>query len=153
MFREKKYMITGVMIASATTSFREILGERGIYIHAGVDAPAWNGVPFSAGPEGKWKRKNATTESSVRIEDFLFAFRVREFRVKRKGGVKAHKMYDKGALFNTDLKGVTKEEVDLELIGLGGDVDVGALDMESTDVKQGCVEGDDGVGCGMPEDF
>ncbi|KAF2824035.1 hypothetical protein CC86DRAFT_384533 [Ophiobolus disseminans] len=34
MFREKIYMITGVMIAPSTTTFRESLEEKGIYVHA-----------------------------------------------------------------------------------------------------------------------
>jgi len=153
MFREKIYMITGVMIASSTTSFRETLKERGVYIHAGVDATAWAGIPISVGPEGKWKRKNATIESSIRTEEFVFAYRVREIRVKRKGGVKAHKVYDKGALFNTELKRVYQDEVEIELVGLGEEVDGDDFGLEMKEVEQ---ESDDGVGgvvCVLPEEF
>jgi hypothetical protein len=116
MFREKVYMITGVMVASYTTSIREILEEKGVYIHAGVDATAWAGIPISVGPEGKWKRKNAVTESRIRAEEFVFAYRVREIRIKKNGGVKAHKLYDKGALFNTELKCVRPDDEEIDLL-------------------------------------
>lgn len=53
MFREKVYMVTGVMVASSTSSFRETLEEKGLFIHASVDATAWTGMPISVGPEGK----------------------------------------------------------------------------------------------------
>jgi hypothetical protein len=139
-FREKIYMITGVMIASSSTSFLSTLSEKGLYVHAGVDATAWAGIPISVGPEGKWQRKSATTKSSVRTEEFVFAYRVREIRVRKKGGVKAHKVYDKGALFDTQIKRVVVDEVEVELLGLGEDVDGKEFGM---DVK----ECEDGVAC------
>lgn len=136
-FREKIYMVTGVMIASSTTTFRESLEEKGVYVHAGVDATAWAGVPISVGPEGKWKRKQVTKTGSEREEEFVFAFRVREIRVKRKGGVKTHKLYDKGALFNTDQKleeVVLEDEVEVE--GLGEEADGEEFGLESKESKQ-----------------
>jgi hypothetical protein len=57
LFREKVYMITGVMIASSTTVLRECIEAKGLFIHAGIDATSWAGVPISVGPEGKWKHQ------------------------------------------------------------------------------------------------
>ncbi|KAF2463703.1 uncharacterized protein BDR25DRAFT_205558, partial [Lindgomyces ingoldianus] len=98
-WREKIYMITGVMIASGATTFRESLEERGLFISVGVDATAWTGVPISLGPEAKWKKNEVVGRRSEQQDDFVFAFRVREIRVRRKGGVKSTRAFNKGALF------------------------------------------------------
>ncbi|KAF2005416.1 hypothetical protein P154DRAFT_559949 [Amniculicola lignicola CBS 123094] len=125
-FREKIYMVTGIMVASGAHSVKETLEERGVYVHAGVDLLAWTGIPLSVGPEGKLKKKEAMRVVTNTEEAFVFAFRVREIRLKRKGGVKDHKLYSQGALFGLDkarevLKKVYDEEIEVE--GLGEEAD------------------------------
>jgi hypothetical protein len=155
-FREKIYMITGVMVASSATTFRETLEEKGLYIHAGVDATAWAGVPISVGPEGKWKRKEVVQTRSETQEDFVFAFRVREIRVKKKGGVKSHRVYDKGALFSTDKKRnevVNEDEVEIE--GLGEEPGADEFGLLTQEVKQvAATEGEEEekCTCALPEE-
>jgi hypothetical protein len=135
-FREKIYMITGVMIASSTKMSSEKLEEMGVYIHAGVDATAWTGVPISVGPEGNWKRKVQTSESSQRADDFVFAYRIREIKVGRKGGIKSNKLYDKGALFDTERKRKEKEQYEIEVEGMGDELDADDVEAESREVRQ-----------------
>jgi hypothetical protein len=137
-FREKVYMVTGIMVASSSRSFRSSLEERRLYIHAGIDLSAWTGVPVALGPEVEWTKKESTTESGEREGDFVFAFRVREIRVKRKGGVKTHKIYDKGALFSTEKKAeknMTNED-ELEVEGLSEEADGEEFGLEVKDAMQ-----------------
>ncbi|KAF2012699.1 hypothetical protein BU24DRAFT_425332 [Aaosphaeria arxii CBS 175.79] len=152
-FTSKIYMITGVMIASCSTAFRESLEESGVYIHAGVDASAWTGIPVSAGPEAEIKRREFVRESSIRDEDYVFAFRIREIKISRKGTVKSDKPFDKGAKF-----GYGDEKVD---VGTGEtiEVDNDLLDEDGENfglAAQECItETDDGdeeeCVCVMPE--
>ncbi|KAF2824034.1 hypothetical protein CC86DRAFT_409046 [Ophiobolus disseminans] len=118
-----------------------------------VHATAWAGIPISVGPEGKWKRKSATTENSSRAAEFVFAYRVRGIKVRRKGGVKAHRQYDKGALFNNELKRIHEEETEVDLLELNGDVDGDEFDLECNQVKQECDDVAGEVICVMPEEF
>jgi hypothetical protein len=151
MFRDRIYMITGVMVAEGTMALRERMQEKGLYVHAGVDATAWTGVPISAGPEGEWKSRERVFEKSQREEEFVFAFRVREVRVK-KGGVKADRTYDRGALFSREKQRVVKEADEVEVVGLEDDADVGEFELESKEVVQefGDEEEEECV-CVMPE--
>jgi hypothetical protein len=146
LFREKIYMITGVMLARATESVRESLVERGVMLSVGVDATAWTGVPVSAGPEGEWARSEGKREESVREDEFVFAYRVREIKVRRKGGVKAHRGYDRGALFNTEKKREKKREkeeaIEVEVVGLGDDVDDEGEGLETMEVLQDSYDGE-----------
>jgi hypothetical protein len=135
-FREKIYMITGVMIASSTNMSSEKLEEKGVYVHAGVDATAWTGVPISVGPEGNWKRKAQTSESSQRADDFVFAYRVREIKVGRKGGIKSNKLYDKGALFDTEKKRKEEERYEIEVEGMGDELEADDVEAEIREVRQ-----------------
>ncbi|CAN9180250.1 unnamed protein product [Alternaria alternata] len=154
-FREKVYIITGVMIASSADISGQRLQEKGLYVHAGVDAAAWAGVPsgLSFGPEGNWKRKAETKESSRTADDFVFAYRIREIKVRRKGGVKADKLYDKGALFDMEKKRKTEDMYEVEVDGLGDEPDVDDVDLENMEVRQKI--GDEGeeeeVVCVLPE--
>jgi hypothetical protein len=151
-FREKVYIITGVMIASSTSVSSARLQEKGIYVHAGVDATAWAGVPISVGPEGNWKRKAQTTESSQRADDFVFAYRIREIKVRRKGGIKSNKLYDKGALFDAEKKRKAEEKYEVEIDGLGEEPDVDDVDLESMQVRQKIGDDrDEEVICVLPE--
>jgi hypothetical protein len=142
MFREKIYMITGVMLARTTSSFRQSLVERGVMLSVGVDATAWTGVPVSAGPEGEWVRSEEKKEESTRGDEFVFAYRVREIKVRRKGGVKAHRGYDRGALFNTERKREKLEAVEVEVVGWGDEVDDEVEELEAREVLQDRYDGE-----------
>jgi hypothetical protein len=135
-FREKIYMITGVMIASSTKIASQKLEEKGVYVHVGVDATAWTGVPISVGPEGNWKRKVQRSESSHRADDFVFAYRIREIKVGRKGGIKSNKLYDKGALFDTEKKRKEEEQYEVEVDGMGNELDIDDVEAEIREVSQ-----------------
>jgi hypothetical protein len=153
-FREKVYIVTGVMIASSAEISSQRLQEKGLYVHAGVDASAWAGVPsgLSFGPEGNWKRKAETKESSRTVDDFVFAYRIREIKVRRKGGIKSDKLYDKGALFDTEVKRKAEEKYEIEIDGLGEEPDIDDVDLENMEVRQKI--GDDmeeEVVCVLPE--
>ncbi|USP78639.1 hypothetical protein yc1106_05913 [Curvularia clavata] len=145
-FREKVYMITGVMIASSSTVSSEKLQECGVYVHAGVDATAWAGVPISVGPEGKWKQKKETRESSRRPDEFVFAYRIRQIKIGRKGEIKSEKVYDKGALFDTHRERATRDIGEMELEGLGDEADIEDIELESREVRQE-------MGGGQEEEF
>jgi hypothetical protein len=154
LFREKVYMITRVMIAASTTVIRECIEAKGLFIHAGVDATSWAGVPISVGPEGKWKRQTNTAETGLRQEEFVFAYRLREIKVRRKGGVKAHRLYDKGALFSTEREPAVDSEEEIHLVGLGdGDVDGDELGLDVKQVEQECDNGVDTMLCILAEDM
>jgi hypothetical protein len=141
-FREKIYMITGVMIASSTKMSSEKLEEKGFHVHAGVDATAWTGVPISVGPEGNWKRKVQISESSQRANDFVFAYRIREVKIGRKGGIKSNKLYDKGALFDTEKKRKEEEQYEIEVEGMSNELEADDVEAESREVRQ---DGEDEV--------
>jgi hypothetical protein len=153
LFGEKIYMVTGVMVAECTTMLRESLSERGVYVRAGVDATPFTAVPVAAGPEGEWGRETSVAERSQRDEEFVFAFRVREVKVHRKGGVKSHRACNDGALFSKEDLVVAEEAVEIEVEGLDEeDVDVDEFGLESKEVTQ--AFGEDGEMeciCVLPE--
>jgi hypothetical protein len=140
------------MIAASSTSIRETLDERGLHIHAGVDATAWAGIPISARPDGTWTHKTETRKSSTRLEGFVFEYRVREVRVRRKGGLKAHRVYDKGALFDTERKRVV-EQAEVEFEGLGEDAGGDEFGLNVRDVEQQGEDGLQDVACVVPEEL
>jgi hypothetical protein len=102
------------------------------------------------GPEGKWKSKESVFEKSQWEEEFVFAFRVREVRVK-KGGVKADRAYDKGALFSRERQRVTKEADEVEVVGLEDEADVGEFELESEEVVQEFGDEEEECVCVLPE--
>jgi hypothetical protein len=62
--------------------------------------------------------------------------------------LKAHRLYDKGALFDTEIKAVTTVAPEIDVLGLGQDVDGDEFDLDGKEVEQHC-EGV--VHCIMPE--
>lgn len=102
-FREKIYMVTGVMIASGASGVIRSMRERGLYAHAGVDGTLFSGgaAPVALGPEGdvKWGRQEATSFEDA--DDFVFAFRLRQIKVKKSGEITSKAKVD-GALFGLE---------------------------------------------------
>lgn len=149
--REQIYVITGVMIASSSTISRTRLRERGIYVKTGVDATAL-GFPVSGGPEVGRTWAASTTESTHRPEDFVFAYRIREIKVRRKdGSVKSHRLYDKGALFDTHVERMEEDMGEVELEGLGDEMDEGEVEGEVRHVRQELDGREEDVVCVLPE--
>ncbi|KAF2460201.1 hypothetical protein BDY21DRAFT_369266 [Lineolata rhizophorae] len=144
-FRERIYMITGLMIASGASLAAKSMQERGLYVHAGVDATVLGGAPVSAGPEGELKRGTRERETVEGADDFVFAFRLREIRVKRKGEV-VHKQFSKGALYNDEIyvREDRKDDAEVEVLGIDEqDADAEEFGLDDGDV----VEDDDGQEC------
>jgi hypothetical protein len=98
--------------------------------------PFISGGTISVGLEGNWKRKIRTADSSERAEDFMFAYRIREVKVGRKGGIKSSKLYDKGALFDMEKKRKEQEQYEVEIEGMGDELDADDVEAESREVRQ-----------------
>lgn len=62
--------------------------------------------------------------------------------------MKTHKVYDKGALFDTEMKTVVSMVAEIDVLGLGEEVDGDEVDLDVKEVEQHC-EGV--VHCVMPE--
>ncbi|KAF2140460.1 uncharacterized protein K452DRAFT_273014 [Aplosporella prunicola CBS 121167] len=108
-FRNKVYMVTGTMIASGASTSTSIGRERGGGVSLSVDATPF-GAPVSTGPNFHLGQKTETGLSSLASDDFVFAYRLREIKVKR-GGEVVHKSYNKGGLFGTDKRSEEKEQL------------------------------------------
>jgi hypothetical protein len=108
-FREKVYMVTGIMVASGAAGVAQCMRERGIYAHVGFDATILSGgmAPVAMGPEGELTQGKRDCEAFSDADDFVFAFRLRQIKVKKTGEV-THKAKVDGALF-----GVGDEEEEL----------------------------------------
>jgi hypothetical protein len=99
-FREKVYMVTGIMIASGASGVVQRMRERGIYAHVGVDATVFSGgmAPVAIGPDFKLTQSTRECEAFSNADEFVFAFRLRQIKVKKTGEV-THKAKVDGALF------------------------------------------------------
>ncbi|KAF4631189.1 hypothetical protein G7Y89_g6947 [Cudoniella acicularis] len=102
------YMITGVKIASGATVAITEAKKRGLHFQLGVDAtPA--GVPIAMGPKLERGGDEVQRTSSEIEEDFVFAYRLTQIKIRKKGGL-VYQQYDKeGELF-----GVGNDEGDKE---------------------------------------
>jgi hypothetical protein len=97
---------------------------------------------------------NEYRETSIRQEEFVFAYRLREIKVRKKGGVKGHRLYDKGALFSTEREPAVDSEEEIHLVGLeDGEVDGDELGLDVKQVEQECDNGVDTMLCILPEDM
>ncbi|OMP86969.1 hypothetical protein BK809_0007055 [Diplodia seriata] len=139
-FRNKIYMVVGVMIASGAKSCVEYLKAHGLGANLGVDATSL-GFPVSAGPKVAFSSEEKTKIGSESSDDFVFAFRLQEVKVKN-GGVSVQRFVTKGALFEGDKQAeshglfLEKEEQSavVEVIGLSGeDLSGGRLGLEALD--------------------
>ncbi|KAF2271599.1 uncharacterized protein EI97DRAFT_437710 [Westerdykella ornata] len=99
-FRSKVYVIVGVMIACGASSYIKYMKERNMALTLGVDGTAL-GVPISAGPEVEVNNKRELAIGSKESDDFVFAYRVREIKVKNSGKI-VQRVIRKGALFEGD---------------------------------------------------
>jgi hypothetical protein len=99
-FREKVYMVTGIMVASGASGVVDRMRERGIYAHVGVDATVLSGgmAPVAMRPEGELTQGKREREAFSDADEFVFAFRLRQIKVKKTGEV-THKAKVDGALF------------------------------------------------------
>lgn len=139
MFRRKVYMVTGVKIASGARGFTSYVRERSFDARVGVDGTSM-GVPVAAGPQVEASEDGRTRVGFRDADDFVFAFSLREIRVKRAGGVKKQRQFKDGDFMSKD--GFKKEESTateegIEIIGLteydaGGD----EWDLEEIDAME-----------------
>ncbi|KAF2492478.1 hypothetical protein BU16DRAFT_564930 [Lophium mytilinum] len=156
-FRERLFMITGVMIASGASGLNSYMRDNGIYAHVGVDATIPCGVPFAGGPKFEGHQTTKTDVAFEGADDFVFAFRLRHIKVKKTGEV-SHKQYNKGALYDLDGYKAMYEKRAQEELELGFEVE-GLAEDDATGGEFG-LDGeelmDEGTGeeclCVVPED-
>ncbi|KAF2023076.1 hypothetical protein EK21DRAFT_95200 [Setomelanomma holmii] len=130
-FREKVYMVTGVMVASGASGVIRSMRERGIYAHVGVDGTALSGEFSDA-------------------DDFVFAFRMRQIKVRKTGDI-THKAKVDGALFGAEDgdEELRRQKAEEDAIGVtveglnDGDADDGDFGMEGTVVDAVDIDGQD----------
>lgn len=134
-FREKIFMVTGVMVASGASGVINSMRERGVYAHVGVDGTILSSgmAPIAAGPEGSFNWGKEKQSSFEDADDFVFAFRLRQVKVRKSGEI-SHKPRTDGALFSKeeDRKIIMeserrRQEVGVEIDGLD-DEDATGLD-------------------------
>ncbi|KAF2823059.1 hypothetical protein CC86DRAFT_75597 [Ophiobolus disseminans] len=153
-FREKVYMVTGVMVASGASGVISAMKERGIYAHIGVDGTILSGgfVPLAAGPEVQFSKSKVESTGFEGADDFVIAFRIRQIKVKKRGEI-THKAKVDGALFEVDdgageLRRREEEEGRIGVMVEGleeGDATDGEFRGDSFDVRD-AVDGN-GVEC------
>jgi hypothetical protein len=101
--REKIFMVTGVMVASGAAGVIKQMRDRGLYAHVGVDATILSGgmAPVAGGPDValNWRHEDETSFKDA--DDFVFAFRLRQIKVKKTGEI-SHKPKVDGALFGVE---------------------------------------------------
>ena len=119
-YREPLYMITGVKVAQGASVTREFMKERGLFAQFGIDLTAATGgmVPLQFGPKLDVSRGSSDKESSSEMSDFIFAFRLREIKFKRKE--MTHEDYTKHALYSSD-QVPEDAEADMEFEGLANE--------------------------------
>ncbi|KAF2189299.1 hypothetical protein K469DRAFT_62757 [Zopfia rhizophila CBS 207.26] len=126
-FRNKIYIIVGTMIASGASGCIKYMKEHDMGLLLGFDGtPA--GVPLSAGPEVEFSSRHKTGVGSKDADDFVFAYRLREIKVKNAGKM-VQRVVRKGALFEgdgslEDYEGFLKKEEEtavVEVVGLSED--------------------------------
>ncbi len=156
-FRDSLYMITGIKIAKGAEVVIQKVRGKGGNLHFGLDMTPF-GAPVKVGPdiEENFKIGELTKESHQ--EEFVWAYRLREVRYKRKQAYD-QKEYIKGDLMGKGQKeGKGREErikeaeaeAEAELIGFkDGDVDGDVWDAECISVVDDdgeevrCVKFDD----------
>ncbi|KAH4302975.1 hypothetical protein HBH64_055430 [Parastagonospora nodorum] len=99
-FRSKVYVIVGVMIACEAGSYIKDMKEHNMTLKLGVDGTAL-GAPISAGPKVETNSKRELAIGSKGSDDFVFAYRVREIKIKNSGKI-VQRVIRRGALFEGD---------------------------------------------------
>jgi hypothetical protein len=147
-FREKIYMVTGIMVASGASGVIHSMRERGIYAHAGVDGTLFGGgtAPFALGPEGEYNWGGKESTSFKDSDDFVFAFRLRQIKVKKSGQITS-KAKVEGALFGLEdgeqllrQRALEEEKIGVLVEGLA-DEDTSGSDFRMEDVDAVDAEG------------
>ncbi|KAH7309955.1 hypothetical protein BKA65DRAFT_168111 [Rhexocercosporidium sp. MPI-PUGE-AT-0058] len=157
-FRDNLYMITGIKIARGADIAVSKIKSRGGNLNFGIDTTPF-GVPIKVGPDIEISSEVGQSFEEKHTEDFVFAYRLREIRYRRKV-VEDQKEYRKGDLLgagprrkdeSADLeeqgagvggsaekgkeesKAAINEVVEAEFVGLGnGDIDGDAWDADTT---------------------
>ncbi|OMP83011.1 hypothetical protein BK809_0001203 [Diplodia seriata] len=144
-FRRRVYMVTGVKTAAGARGFVEDVRERGVDARVGVDATPF-GVPVAAGPRAEGGRAAETRVGFGGAEEFVFAFCLREVRVKRSGEVRQKGFRDGDFMGVDELRREERsvEQVGVEVVGLA-ERDAGGDDLDSDEVE--AVEEENGEEC------
>jgi len=88
-FQQKIYMIVGVMEPSGASGVVNAMREQGIYAHIGVDGTILSGemAPVGGGLKGQYQARSSVEESYKAIDEFVFAFRLGQIKVRKTGGL------------------------------------------------------------------
>ncbi|KAL5319283.1 hypothetical protein ACEPPN_012333 [Leptodophora sp. 'Broadleaf-Isolate-01'] len=147
-FRDNLYMITGIKIARGADVAVSKIRSRGGNLNFGIDTTPF-GVPIKIGPDIEISKEVGQSFEEKHTEDFVFAYRLREIRYRRKV-VEDQKEYRKGDLMGAgprkqdghigegemrgeEGKSLGEVDAEAELIGLGsGDVDGDSWDADTT---------------------
>ncbi|KAL1628307.1 hypothetical protein SLS54_001880 [Diplodia seriata] len=151
-FRRRVYMVTGVKTAAGARGFAESVRERGVDARVGVDATPF-GVPVAAGPRAEGGRAAETRVGFGGAEEFVFAFCLREVRVKRSGEVRQRGFRDGDFMGVDELRREERsvEQVGVEVVGLA-ERDAGGDDLDLEEVEAVEEENGEECVCVKPED-
>ncbi|GME40192.1 uncharacterized protein K452DRAFT_273014 [Neofusicoccum parvum] len=97
-FINKVYMIMGVMIASEATIAKTSADNKGGAVNVGVDATSL-GLPLSVGAKNELQNEHQIEIESASMDDFVFAYRLKELKIKNNGKV-VQRPFKKGALLD-----------------------------------------------------
>jgi hypothetical protein len=129
-FGSNLYLITGIKIARGAEVAISKVRSRGGNLHFGVDTTAL-GVPLKVGPDLENERSKGQGLTEKHKGEFVFAYRLREIRYKRKK-LEGQKEYAKG-----DLMGHGQDRKESE-----SDEDEESGEPELIDLKNADVKGD-----------
>jgi hypothetical protein len=107
------YIVTGYKVVKGAKITRTKTWERAIKAQVGVDLTAV-GAPVSPGPSGEVNRKGEEKTSTKISEDFVFAYRLRRIKWKKRGKVVETQDYEDGAFLQEEEEEDAVEEFDIE---------------------------------------
>lgn len=116
-FPVRIYMITGIKIAKEASLVSEMMKNRNVHLHLGVDGtPA--GVPVSGGPDVDVNVGKSGKESFQKADTFVLGFRLHQIKISPKGDIKTKQHLDGAALGTGHENDEELEKVELEFSGL-----------------------------------
>ena len=150
--RDTLYMVTGLKIAYGASATRKRAKERGINLHLGVDGTN-SGVPVSGGPNIGVDKSTKEKESFEDADPFVFAFRLRQIKIKSADEIK-HKGLTRGAMLSIGPGSDDDEESKVEIFVESVDnEDVGGREfgLEETGAMDDAEPTDESCICVMPK--
>ncbi|KAK0101209.1 hypothetical protein ONS95_012810 [Cadophora gregata] len=119
-FRNNLYMIIGIKIARGADVAISRIRARGGNLNFGIDMTPF-GVPIKVGPEFELSREVGHSVEEKHTNDFVFAYRLREIRYRRKT-VEDQREYRKGDLMGAGQRNKNGTDGDESTAGVGAEV-------------------------------